>query len=713
MERVMHNTTAATTSRKVTPEHLDKRAVVYVRQSSTHQVHHNTGSTQAQYGLAARAKALGWPDDRVEIIDEDLGKSGASAVTRSGFQRIVADVTLGHVGIVLGVDVSRLARSCRDWYQLLEVCALFRTLIGDLDGTYDPGLYNDRLLLGLKGTMSEAELHVMRQRMSAGKLAKARHGELIQQLPAGYVRTPAGQVVKEPDEQVRHAIEAVFETFERVGTAAGTQKQLLAAGVLLPARLRSGPSKGSLSWRVPRIGTVHRILRNPTYTGAFVFGQRSMDHRRKVPGKEASGKVVRPMEQWQVLLKDQHPGYITWEQYLANIKRLRDNRLIAKGTVRKGPSLCAGLVRCGHCGWRMQVRYVNNGNSLQYWCSRFSDMPDEGRCQSFAGDVLDDRIGELVLEALEPAALELSLRVAEDIAQREAAARPWMHRLERARYETQRKRRQYDAVEPENRLVARTLEAEWEEALRNERLLQEEYERFIAQRPATLSEGERFKIRALAADLPAVWRSNTTTAADRKEIIRLLIDEVRATVIEQSQQMDVQVTWQGGYVTSTTVARPVKRLEQLSYLPELVARTVELYNGGATAAQVADALNAEGWKPASRRPKFSAHMVATVLERHNGPLRRNRDSVGCQAGRRTDEWTMRDLAEQVGLPRVTVTVWAREGRLKARKAAKDGRGTWLVWADDAELRRIKEMHDISMSRSTVHVKSDLDALEVV
>ncbi len=434
---------------KIQRVRLDRVAIVYVRQSTLQQIERHRESTRLQYGLVERAMELGWAKQRVVVIDEDLGRSGATAEGRLGFQRLVAEVSLDHVGIVLGIEMSRLARSSRDWYQLLEVCALFSTLIGDLDGIYDPGSYNDRLLLGLKGTMSEAELHILKQRMLEGKKAKARRGELVLLLPMGYIRRPSGEVIKDPDEQAQAVIELVFEVFARRGTLHAVLHHLVEHQIQLPHRVSRGARKGELQWRRPNRVTLSNLLHNPAYAGAYAYGRRPTDPRRKLPGRPSTGRTVAPMDQWEVLLKDQWPAYLSWEQYEQNLRQLKANTAQSIGTPRQGPSLLSGLLICGRCGLRMATQYTNNGHSLRYSCSRMAVDYAAPYCQSLVGAPLDTLLTEQLLQALEPAALEISLKVAEDLEHERAQHLAlWKQRLERTGYEVERAYRQYNAVEP-------------------------------------------------------------------------------------------------------------------------------------------------------------------------------------------------------------------------------------------------------------------------
>jgi DNA invertase Pin-like site-specific DNA recombinase len=680
---------------KIRGHHRDRLAVVYVRQSTLQQLTRHRESTRLQYGLVERALELGWARAQVEVVDDDLGKSGATAEGRPGFQRLVSQVSLDRVGIVLGLEMSRLARSCRDWHQLLEVCGVFGTLIGDLDGIYDPTDYNDRLLLGLKGTMSEAELHVLKQRMLAGKRAKAARGELGMAVPMGYVRRPSGEVVQDPDEQARATIALVFDQFRRRGTLNGLLQYLVRHRIELPHRVRSGPGQGDLEWHRPNRATLSNLLHNPIYAGAYVYGRRPADPRRQQPGRPATGRRVARPEDWEVCLKDRLPAYIGWEEFEENQRQLAANGAQGLGAVRGGPALLSGLVVCGRCGLRMVPVYRNNGTRLRYECSRMAADYGEPRCQSLVGEVLDAWVAGQALRALEPAALEISLRAVDDLeAERQQLHRHWQQRLERARYQAERAARQYRAVEPEHRLVARTLESQWEAALAGEAALKAEHDRFLAEQPAGLSAEERAAIQRLAQDVPALWRAATTTAADRQAIIRHMVERVVVTVQGDSERVEVQAHWIGGQGTQATLVRPVARLDQLSYYPQLMARVAALHAEGHGSPDIARILAAEGWRPAKRCEAFNGPMVQGLLVRLG--LRAQPQAVAVEDARQPGEWTLAELSHRLDMPQQTLYRWLCRGFLKARRIILQSRALWLVQADDAELERLQSR------RATAH-----------
>jgi excisionase family DNA binding protein len=667
---------------KVQARHLDRLAIVYVRQSTLQQLEHHRESTALQYGLAERACNLGWPRPRVSVIDDDLGRSGASAEGRPGFQRLVAEVGLGHVGLVLGFEVSRLARSCRDWYQLLEICALAGTLIADSDGVYDPALYNDRLLLGLKGTMSEAELHIMRARLEQGRWHKAERGELGFNLPRGYLKHPSGEVALDPDERVRDTIRLVFDVFERRGSVHGVMRYLIDHGIALPDRARNGPTRGEIVWRPPHRGAILNMLTSPAYAGAYVFGRRTggpdVGARRR-----RAGQPSRHPKDWRVLLPDRWPAYIAWGTYEENQRRLNANRSKHKGVPRGGPSLLVGILYCGRCGHRMVTCYRNNGRDLRYECTR--DQVNHGgpRCQALSGGALDELVAGLVLEVLRPSAIEVSLQLAEDVEiERAQRHRRWALRLEQARYEVERAQRQYDAVEPENRLVARTLEQRWESALAAEAGLREEHARFLAREPARLTAADREAIRGLAEDIPTLWRATTTTAAERKEIVRLLLERVEVTVAGTSENAEVVCRWAGGRHSRHALVRSVRYTTQLSRHAELLERIRTAHARGLRPPAIARALGADGWRSAHGK-SFTEGSVRALLTRM-GVLSTSPKRPSAVAVRHQDELAVAEVAARLNLPEGTIYNWLYKGRLPARRVAAAWHTLWLLRLDDVE-----------------------------
>jgi DNA invertase Pin-like site-specific DNA recombinase len=676
-------------SPKLRPWHLDRAAIVYIRQSSPQQVTDHQESTARQYALADRAVELGWDRGRVTVVDDDLGKSGQSVEGRPGFQRLLAEVALDRVGLILGLEMSRLARSCKDWHQLLELCARFHTLLADADGLYDPTDHNDRLLLGLHGMMSEAELHILMERMYQGKLNKARRGELLGAPPIGYIRLPSGEWMIDPDEQVRDTVRLIFDEFDRQATLQGLLRYLVSHQILIPVRPNSGANRGNLEWRRPNRMTLQNLLHHPAYAGAYRFGHRATDPRRKIPGRPGTGRRNRRPEECLVLIRDRLPAYITWDRFCANQDRLEANRATndRPGAPRQGASFLAGLLRCGRCGRRMFVRYSGSQAQHFYRCTRGSDDYAEPQCQCLSGPVLDGFVREQILAAVEPAALEASLAaVAEVERERTELSRQWRLRLERARYEADRAARQYQACEPENRLVGRELERRWEEALKLQRQVEDEYGHWQRSAPGRLSTEDERAIRSLAADLPAVWQAATTTTAEKKRIARLLIEQIYVTVDKGSERVDVELHWAGGLVQSHTLSRPVARYDLRSDHPRLVERLRALCAERLGSAAIAERLNAEGFRPPKRTDRFTPEIVRRLTCRLGLPRRQRH---GSPAGLGRDEYRPMGLAKRLGVPRDTVRWWLRSGCLTARK---DAEGHHVIWADASELRRLQELH---------------------
>ena len=699
---------ARSPSAKVKAHHLLRKAVIYVRQSSPQQVLNNTESTERQYALDQRALQLGWPAESITIIDEDQGHSGATAQGRPGFQALLAQVALDQVGIILGLETSRLARSNKDWHQLLEVCAIFQTLLADQDGVYDPTDYNDRLLLGLKGAMSEAELHLLRQRMHDGLLNKARRGEVYNHPPIGYVRGPSGAFVLDPDEQVQGVVRLILEQFPRQGTVCALLRYLVQNQIRIPVRPHSGPARGQLQWRRPNRVTLQSMLHHPIYAGFYRWGHRFVDSRKKVPGRRGSGRTLRPPQECLVLLPGHCPAYISPEQFWANQQRLQENRAGAPGlgAPRQGPALLSGLLVCGRCGYRMVVNYHNAGWGPRYNCCHALACYGEPECQSLAGARLDALVTEQVLAALRPAALELHLAAAADLEQqRQALHQNWQQRLERARYEAERAARQYRLAEPENRLVARELERQWEAALQDQARLEQEYARFCAGRPARLTAAEREQVRALARHIPELWNAESTTPVDRQRLVRLLVERIVVEIQGESERVKLAITWSGGFVSQHELVRTVQRYEQLSDYPRLCARVEELRAEGKSMAEVARCLNAEGFHPPKRAERFTGGMVAGFLARKDGKGgegHRRRVAKALKKG----EWLLGDLARHLGMPTVTLHHWRKVGWVRARKLAVGG-GVWAVWAPGEERRRLGRLRRYQQAKPNQPIPADL------
>ena len=579
---------------KVTASHLSRKAYLYVRQSSMQQVFENSESTERQYALKQRAVALGWRLDDIVVVDCDQGQSGASAADRQGFQQLVAEVSLGRAGVVLGLEVSRLARNSSDWHRLLEICALSDTLIVDEDGLYSPCDFNDRLLLGLKGTMSEAELHMLRARLRGGLLNKARRGELTMPLPVGLVYDSASRVVLDPDQQVQNSMRHLFQTFRRTGSASATVKAFRDQKLLFPRRPRSGPGKGELVWGALTHNRTRQVLHNPRYAGAFVFGR----HRQHRSPDGRMRPTPLPREQWHTLLLDAHPGYIAWEQYEQNQKTLRDNacahgRDRRQSPPREGPALLQGLVMCGVCGDRMTVRYHSRqGRQLPIYVCQRDRIEYAGRiCQHIPGAGIDDAIGGLLLDTVTPTALEVALTVQDELRRRiDEVDQLHRQRVERAQHEVELARRRFMRVDPDNRLAADALEADWNDKLRVYKESQERYEEQRKELRAELSDEQRAQIAAIAADFPALWRDPKTPHRERKRMVRLLIEDV--TIIKRDA-ISAHVRFKGGATQSLSLPLPPSAW-QMRQTPQQIVAKIDALLDSHTDGQIAFILNDRG-----------------------------------------------------------------------------------------------------------------------
>jgi len=653
---------------KVTASHLRRDAYLYVRQSTVRQVLENVESTKRQYALRERAVALGWPNERVIVIDVDLGLSGSSATDRQGFQKLVAEVGLGHAGIVLGLEVSRLARNSSDWHRLLEICALTDTLILDEDGVYDPAHFNDRLLLGLKGTMSEAELHVLHSRLRGGILNKARRGELRRPLPVGLVHDDAGRVRLDPDKQVQESVRLLFETFTRTGAASATARYFREQGLLFPSRIASGAHKGELAWAPLALGRVAHALHNPWYAGAYVYGR-----SRWRPGPDGRTRhEQRPKEEWHAFIPDAHPGYISWEEHERIEQQLQQSaRALCwqRSPAREGQALLQGRVVCGLCGSRMHVHYnVRRGGKLvpNYVCFGRGREFGDPACQSISGTEIDAATGALLVEAVTPMAIELALAVQHEITARLDEEDRLRHRqVERAQYETDQARHRHMQVDAANRLVAESLEAEWNQKLRALAAAQQEYE---GQRKAgrlAVDAQERARVLSLATDFPAVWGDPNTQARERKRMLGLLIEDV--TLIKQTQ-ITAAVRFRGGATTTLTLPRPLTA-QQLRATHDDVRRQIDALLDEYTDAQVARVLNERTLRTGAG-VAFDDESVKWVRYAHKLKSLKQR-LLDCG-------WlTQREMSSRLGLKRSALGRRRQAGRIKARIC--NDHGEWLYW----------------------------------
>jgi len=597
---------------KIQPTHHERLAYVYVRQSTPWQVMENRESTERQYQLHSRAVALGWAPSRVETIDEDQGRTGSSASHRTGFQRLVSDVGLGRVGIVLMLEASRLARNNSDWYRLIEICGVSATLIADEGAVYNPREPNDRRLLGVKGTLSEAELFTLRTRLYEGRWNKARKGRLQFPLPSGYVRGTEDQWELDPDVQVRERFSYVFDVFRREGVARGVVRDLKQQGLDLPVRATAKEGYGSLVWKPPTLSAIIRILRNPAYAGAYVFGRWDYSGERR---STKTGKVLpqaRAMAEWPVRIEAHHPEYLRWEEFVENQRRLRQNAYGEgrPGVAREGTALLQGVVSCGICGRTMGVQHhaARERRSATYICHQGYSDGDAHICQSMASRAVDAAVVQAFLDAVSPASMPVAMRVLDQIEQDLVSQRRQRAlQLEQARYEARLAQRQYDRVDPDNRLVAAELERRWNEKLERVAQLEQVQQRADEQAQWELTAEERAAISSLSQDLPAIWAAPTTTNQERKRLLRLAIEGVQLDAATRAGQIEVQIRWRSGVVTRLTVPRYHAGADALKTPAKAVDQIHQLANSQ-TYAQIADRLNTAGWRTAFGRLFTSVHV---------------------------------------------------------------------------------------------------------
>lgn len=671
---------------KIRVEHLQRLAIVYVRQSSPQQVEEHKESLTRQYALKNHAVAFGWHPDRVLVIDEDLGLSGRRADNRNGFQKLLSEVTMEHVGMVLGLEMSRLARSCKDWHHLIDLCGIFDTLLADQDGVYSPSDPNDRLLLGLKGTMSEVELHTMKNRLERGKLNKAERGELFLHAPTGFVKDDKGLLVLDPDEQVRAVVQLVFDKYAELGSYHAVFRYMRDNNIRFGVRPFYGPERGKLVWREAYLGSVSAMLRNPTYAGTYTYGRFPQNQKRQRETGKRSTRFA-AMDEWQVLIPNKFPGYISWDQYLTNRNRAQQNRTTSttRGSARGGGALLAGIVYCGKCGLQMSTRY-STGHKPRYECTGHVLRHDKNRCPGVNGPGLDERVAKELLRVVEPGSLELAMQAVNDVQkERERIEQNWQQNLERARYETTTAERAYRAVDPENRLVARTLEQQWESALRQERAVTEEYERFNSETLGILSGVEVEKIRSLALNLPKLWTASTTTNVDKQEVARCLIERVVVSVPRKDENVRFRIVWVGGHGTEHEFRRSVFSYKRLEHYEEIHKIVVAGRERGFNSAKIADQLNQKGLRPpAERSAKFTRSLVAQLIYRLGLAPPRRADLLG------SNESWLREFGQSLKVAPHRVRYWIQKGYINWRRLPG---GQYVVWADTEERKRLEQLRD--------------------
>jgi DNA invertase Pin-like site-specific DNA recombinase len=670
-------------STKIRDEHLQLGAVLYVRQSTSAQLREHQESTARQYALKDRLLAFGWPDDRVIVIDDDLGISGSGSTERPGFRRLLKLVTDQQAGIVLGLEMSRLARNSKDWHDLFEVCAIFHTLIADEDGVFDPQDPNDRLVLGLKGIIAEMELHTMKVRLERGRLNKAQRGELFHDVPVGYVLDERGLPQLDPDESARRAMTMFFQEFESLGSSNALFQHMAQHNIKLPFRTNRRDHSRPIDWRVPSKTAVYELLKHPLYAGAYGYG-RKKNYRQKTGKKR--GKKHLPPDQWKVLIKDLHPAYISWAQYEANQRRLHENDRAPdrSGPVRGGSALLVGIVKCVHCGRRMSPCYSRTAYAA-YYCSRHHTMARVEPCHNtIRCETLDDFVASKLLEALAPAGVDLSLQVIEDEqARREQLERLHVDRVTQARYEVDLAERRFKHVDPANRLVAARLEREWEAALGKREVTAGELAELRSRRPVKLSDAERQKLQQTCANIASLW-TERAAVEQRKQIVRLLLQRVEIEVHNNSDRVTVRLHWSGGFESSHQITRPVSQFYQLEAYEQLIDRTLELTLAGGRSPQVAAVLEREGFRsPRSDKPISAMMVQKLLLEQPRCRQQLTNPSL------EPHHWRSADLARELDIPEKLLKHWVTRGWASAIQRPF-GR-VWVIYADERELQRLHQL----------------------
>ncbi|MCY4025513.1 MAG: recombinase family protein [Acidobacteria bacterium] len=665
---------------KVQSHHLQKPAYIYVRQSTMGQVRHHHESTERQYGLRNRAVEMMWAPERIRILDQDLGQSGAQTTTREDFKTLVADVSLGRVGAIFALEASRLARSNLEWHRLIEICGLTRTLVVDEDGCYDPADFNDALLLGLKATLAHAELHVIRARLQGGKLHKARKGELRFLLPIGLCYADEGRIVLDPDQEVQGAVRLVFDVFRQTGSAYAVVHYFGRQQLRFPKRAYGGAWDGRLIWGRLNHGRVLDILKNPSYAGAYVFGRHQSTKEVSSAGDVRTRKRRVPLDDWLVRIQNHHDGYVSWPEYERNQQLLENNRtnaehMLLSGAAREGLALLQSLLLCGRCGRRLTVRYKGNGGIYAtYECNaRRREGVAASRCMSLRCDLLDTAVSGRVLAVLQPAQLEVAAEALRQLEHRDTAmSSQWRMRLERVEYEAQLAQRRYEEVDPSNRLVAATLEQRWNDALVRLEEIRTQFADFQSREALVVTPEQRAKVAALAHDFPRLWNAPTTKTQDKKRILRLVVKDITVERFGERKRAVLHVRWQGGACEDLEVTLPENIADRLRYPDELIDRVRELARERSD-EDVAATLNGEGRRSA-KGEAFNVSMVRWIRYKHRIPA---------PAFQRPGERSVSQVADELGVSRSVVYYWIDRGVLTARRC-NHGSRYWITLNDETK-----------------------------
>jgi DNA invertase Pin-like site-specific DNA recombinase len=691
---------------KIQNHHTTKLAYIYLRQSTLAQVRFNQESTQRQYALQHKAQELGWPVHAIKILDGDLGMSGTQSHHREDFNLLVADVSMGKVGAVFALEASRLSRSCTDWHRLLELSALTGTLIIDEDGCYNPADFNDQLLLGLKGTMSVAELHFIRARLQGGRENKAKKGELRFPLPVGFCYDDQNNICLDADEQVRKSVQFLFHAFKETGTAHGVVRYFRKEKLQFPKRAYGGIWKGKLIWGTLTLSRAVNALKNPSYAGTYVYGRYTYQKKLSTTGQLQKTTVCLPIDQWSVVIKNHHESYISWEEYNANQEILKNNRVYGKGdmlptAVREGSALLQGLLICSSCGHRLAVHYKGNNSIYPVYECRFREragLDNPKRCMSVRGDLLDQAIGRKILEAIKPAQIDIAIKAFEELERRSCSLdKQWQMKIQRADYEAQLAQRRYEEVDPSNRLVAATLEKQWNEALLTLNQIQIEYTEYKQQNKINKVTQAKDKIFSLAKDLPRLWELPSTSAKDRKRIIRLLIQDITIKKMDNStgKKALLYIRWQGGAVEDLEVVLP-KRCPNRWQLSDTLIEQIKQLATSMTDVEIVNKLNKEGLRT-NKGNMFTIYLIRWIRLQHKIPF-------FCH--NKAGEFSVKQVAEKFNVSHHVVRYWIARGIVQTRKI--EGRSKPWVFLDaekEAELWKWVE----SSTRITISKTKSLES----
>lgn len=672
---------------KIQDRHLGKPAYIYLRQSTMGQVRNHRESTERQYALKNKALSLGWQPDQIKILDADLGLSGSQSTHRKDFKMLVADVSMNQVGAVFSLEASRLSRSNTDWHRLLELCSLTGTLIIDEDGCYDPADFNDQLLLGLKGTMSSAELHFIRARLQGGKINKAKKGELRSPLPVGYVFDDAGHVVIDPDREVAGSIKLLFDVFRETESAYGVVRHFFKNGLRFPKRAYGGVWNGKLIWGHLGHGRVLGVLKNPQYAGAYVYGRHGYEKKISEDGQIKTKIIRNPMEAWKVLIKDHHESYISWNEFLENGGKLAKNQTngeerLLPGPAREGLALLQGLLICAECGHKISIRYTGNGGIYPcYQCVwKKRDGISHKHCISIPSRILDEAISHRVVQVLQPPEINFAIKAFEDLEQRtEAVDGQWKLKIERVKYEVALAQRRYEEVDPANRLVASTLEKRWNESLQNLEEICKDYDKHQKKEGQSDITGRKSEVLALGKSFPRLWASPTTKSKDRKRILRLVIKDITVKKLNDQRKVQMQIRWQGGANEEMTIDIPPNVADKWRHSPEIVDRVREMAKIF-TDEQIAEKFTEEGLKT-NKGNDYTVSGLKWIRHKHS-----------IQAPQRgPGEMTVKEVAAKFDVSEHVVYYWIERKKVKARKA-NSGSPWWITLEkqSDQELRKWSE-----------------------